>query len=128
MSYDYEERVQDAGVLRWRFERVLRSFGNEIGDQLGQGGSERLAGLRTLIVSLPTIMSFFTEGHLWEDAAIDAILLSWIADQRRLLAKDVEAETILDSVRALATAAIAGRPLLELDLASKHLLASIHDG
>lgn len=127
MSNDYEERAQDAGVLRWRFERVLRNLGNEIGDQLGQGGSQGLAGLRALIASLPTVMSFFAEGHLWEEAGIDAILLSWIADQRRPFAGDVEAETILDGVRALAAAAIAGRPLLDLDLACKHLLGSIHD-
>ncbi len=127
MSGDFEERAQDAGTLRWRFERVLQRATSDVGDQLGQGGPERLVGLRALIASLPSLFAFFAEGQPWEDAALDAILLDWLADKRRLDISDAAGESIHVAARALAMAAIAGAPLSKLDAASTQLLASIAD-
>lgn len=80
MEYD-EERAQDAGTLRWQFERLLEALAGEIaadiaGDHHAYGRFTR-AYLRTI----PRVLAYFAPSRDWEEACIDGIWTAWLARQ-----------------------------------------------
>lgn len=128
MSHDVEERAEEAGTLRWRFEKSLERVSDDIRRKIESDDARgRFVRLRIITSALPSIFAYFVEGLPWEDAAIDAILLSWLSEHRELDAGVAATQKIYAIVAALVAAVIDGKPLAEANAATSKLLSSLPD-
>ena len=124
MNYNEEERAEEGGILRWRFERKLGETSRDVDRAVIETASNRFARLQAIVSALPSLLAYFSSDQPWEDGYLDSVLLHWLSEQRRMDAADEQSGQIYDLVLQLVTDAVDAGAMEGLATAVGELLES----
>lgn len=81
MNEREEEKAQDEGLLRWRFERHLNALQRQLPASAANGRNESGSHFNDgFIASLPATLAFFQPNIPWKHAGLDIIWFVWLGE------------------------------------------------
>jgi hypothetical protein len=123
VTHNEEERAEEGGILRWRFERKLGETSKDVDRAVTETASNRFARLQAIVSALPSLLAYFSGDQPWEDGYLDSVFLHWLSEQRRMEADEYSLQ-IHDLILQLVTDAVDAEAMEGLATAAGELLES----